>query len=479
MKLKFKLSFLSILSIVALLLIACGGGDDAPQATPAPTPAPDAPDAPAVIEVDEPSEPVRDLGGLEIVIGNWWYATDTDTYEPATAHGEAMLDQRIYFENRYNFRVFERPIATWEEMAGIAATSILAGDPAATVFVLEPQWWSPLQQQGMWAPLVGPSIDFTDRTNVPWNYNYYVAASVNGVPYAFVQQDLVGGGVFWNLRLFEEAGLDAELPFDLVMAGEWTWDRFIEIANQVTRDVDNDGVIDIFGFAGIGGWTFQKAMASNNAGYVYRHVDGTFENRTNTPEFAETLNWIRSWQEQGFVMPPPEGGYEWNWWMEMFTTGQAAMTTGFDWMSFGDFAGMTDTIGFVPFPMGPRTTQHQFSTTANLLAIPIQFADRVDDIMFALELWWTEPEGFRDPYDWMNVHFTLWDHPRTVEESLLYFNRNQDLIFPPLQMFIHGLDGAGTGALFDWHVWNMDWDVGSIIESAQGQMEALVEEANN
>ena len=475
---------LGIISAVALALAACGGGDDAPQATPAPTPAPDAPAVvePIPAEIDEPTEEegevVRDLGGLEIVIGNWWGDMDTDSYVPETAHAEAMLDQRIYFQERYNFRVVERFIAGWGEMAEVAATSIIGGDPAATVFILEPQWWSPLQVQGMWAPLEGPSIDFTNRDYVSWNLNMINATEVGGVPYAFVNTDLVGGGIFFNLRLFEEAGLDAELPFDLLMAGDWTWDAFIDIAMQLNRDVDNDGVIDVWGCAGGGGWAFQKALASNNASYVVRHGDGTFENATNTPEFAETMNWIRSWQELGFVMPTVEGG-EWNWWMEAFATGQAAMTSGFDWMSWGDLGGMSDTIGFVPFPMGPRATQHQFSATTNLHAIPHQYADRVDDIMFALGLWWTEPEGWRDPYGWVSTAFTLFAHPRSVEESLVLFNRNQDLIFPPLQLFIPGLDSGGTGALFDWHVWDLEQDVSGLIEAAQGQVNSLVDEANS
>ena len=32
-------------------------------------------------------------------------------------------------------------------------------------------------------------------------------------------------GIFYNKRLFEEAGISADEPYDLQAKGEWTWDK--------------------------------------------------------------------------------------------------------------------------------------------------------------------------------------------------------------------------------------------------------------
>ena len=52
-----------------------------------------------------------------------------------------------------------------------------------------------------------------------------------------------GGGiiVYYNKRLFREAGI----PYP---DGSWTWDDFLNVARKLTKDKDNDGRIDQFGF---------------------------------------------------------------------------------------------------------------------------------------------------------------------------------------------------------------------------------------
>ena len=39
-------------------------------------------------------------------------------------------------------------------------------------------------------------------------------------------------------------------PQELYNQGEWNWDKFMELAKQATKDTDNDGKIDVYGFSG-------------------------------------------------------------------------------------------------------------------------------------------------------------------------------------------------------------------------------------
>jgi ABC-type glycerol-3-phosphate transport system substrate-binding protein len=50
--------------------------------------------------------------------------------------------------------------------------------------------------------------------------------------------------LFFNKRLFREAGLDPNLPYDMQKAGTWTWSAFIDVCKKLTRDTNNDGRMD-------------------------------------------------------------------------------------------------------------------------------------------------------------------------------------------------------------------------------------------
>ena len=54
-------------------------------------------------------------------------------------------------------------------------------------------------------------------------------------------------GIVWNKTKFEEMGLPN--LYELVENGEWTWEKFKEIAIEATRDLDGDGDTDIWGYS--------------------------------------------------------------------------------------------------------------------------------------------------------------------------------------------------------------------------------------
>ncbi len=60
--------------------------------------------------------------------------------------------------------------------------------------------------------------------------------------------------MFVNQTLLDKEGIP--LPSE-----NWTWDDFYKICNQVTKDTDNDGTIDQFGYVG---YDYEDAFNSNN-----------------------------------------------------------------------------------------------------------------------------------------------------------------------------------------------------------------------
>ncbi|NPV55157.1 MAG: sugar ABC transporter substrate-binding protein [Anaerolineae bacterium] len=69
--------------------------------------------------------------------------------------------------------------------------------------------------------------------------------------------------IHYNTKVFEEAGI--ERPSD-----DWTWDDFIAIAQQLTKDTDGDGKTDKWGFAmpyyffGVTPWLYSNGTAAMN-----------------------------------------------------------------------------------------------------------------------------------------------------------------------------------------------------------------------
>jgi ABC-type glycerol-3-phosphate transport system substrate-binding protein len=296
------------------------------------------------------------------------------------------------------------------------------------------------------------------------------------VPYGFAIGDLMGGGIYFNQRLFEEAGLDPELPFNLQAAGEWTWDAFMEIAHALTRDTDNDGIDDTFALAAFSNDILSRALASNHATYVGRNPEtGEFFNATNTPEFLEALTFVNNLHVEGVMMPQPEGS-EWNWFDEAFWNADVAMRTGGTYMAGAHINDrVDDPWGFVAFPMGPQATEHQFFTYHNVSVIPSSFSqDEIDDIMFAFQLWQQTPEGFDDPDAWIMPNLVNFSNPRSVEETLAMFARNQSLHATPFNVFIPGLNVGDIA----WAMWHEDSDPTAIVEAVQASWNTIISDAN-
>ena len=84
------------------------------------------------------------------------------------------------------------------------------------------------------------------------------------------------GGIYFNKRLLEEAGITADSIYELQENGEWTWDKFEELCSQVQADTDNDGVIDRYAMVNFRSTFYNEAVASNYGDYIAMDDKGNF-----------------------------------------------------------------------------------------------------------------------------------------------------------------------------------------------------------
>jgi len=66
--------------------------------------------------------------------------------------------------------------------------------------------------------------------------------------------------------LFDRLGLPD--PYMLQENGDWTWEKFAEIAQMATRDEDGDGENDLWGLAIQGHNLYSPLILSNNANII-------------------------------------------------------------------------------------------------------------------------------------------------------------------------------------------------------------------
>jgi len=420
------------------------------------------------------------LRGTDIVIGNWFQNYDVDNVSPRNDVEERVLEWRTKIQKDYGFRMRERNIASWNEMAQVAATSIMTGSPAATVFVLQGDWAMSLISQNLAYPISDSRI-FDLRNPEPvaegvlpplWNVSTLDAFTFDGKTYSFSEGINLNNAqvVFFNKRLFREAGLDPNLPYDMQRDGTWTWENFLNVCRQLTRDINNDGIIDTYAMPlDLSTDILDAILSSNGATYVDRDPEtGRFVNATNRPEFLEGLQFAISLKTEGIAKPKPEG-VNWDWYKSEFADGNVAMRIDESYV-WNELGSMNDDWGVVLFPRGPRSETQRVYTRENVLVIPATFnQSQVDQILWALSLWYTPVSD-----DWKSGWYATFRDSRAVDETLELI-RNTDLHMPKNYIFIPGL---GRGAI-GWQMWHHDGDPAQLIEAVSQDWNAKIQDQND
>jgi hypothetical protein len=408
--------------------------------------------------------PPRNLGGINIVIGNWWSDYDTDTFEPTTRGETERLDYRRYLENKHNFRIREERMGGWGDVRDMSALSLFAGDRDVHIWVQEPSWFGASHAHGFFAPI--PVRFFEEDTGIQWSWDVLESSMRGGDPHAWAHGVSMAGGIYFNMRLFEEAGLEPDLPFTLQREGNWNWTTFTDIARATTRDPENIGVPSTWGLTTFHQDFLERAIASNNAAYVgVDPITGHFVNTTQTIEFLEALSWVVQLRDEMLTLHEDDIGGEWNAFVSMFNNGHGAMRSAGSYVAGAEInPNLADPWGFVAFPMGPRASGHYSFVGQNFMGIPASFsADEVEAIIYAYRMW-IRPMEDDDPDDWIFANYANHYDSRSVDETMVYFTRNRDLQRVPLHVLVPG--GMPHGAQFAFRVW-VGNDPAAIVEEAQ------------
>lgn len=457
-----KVTGLVMASVMAAgSLAGCGGGTSAPE--------PAAPTAAAENSAGAAEAADVDLGGMEIIVGDWW--SSGEEAEPTTAKEEATQEYRQEIQEKYNFTIKSVGLGAWADHQETFTVSTMAEDPKAQVFIMAPDMVAQPMANGLFYDLA--SLDNFDLSDDKWNPAVTALMTQGDHVYGLAAGDSEPRvGLFWNKRLFKEAGLEPDLPYDLQASGEWTWEKFEELCEKLTVDKDNDGTTDVYAMASFSADLFNAAVLSNNADWVGKDSDGKYINRTTDPEFLEAMQWVRGLIDKGYEMPTGEGA-NWDWFISAFHDGKVAMTVAEEY-KVGTWKDMEDEYGFVMFPKGNKGTDYVSNVNENIAVIPACYdKETAEKIAFAYNLYTDPTPGYEGDEDWKSSYYTAFCDERAVDETLAMMREPEHQVV----QYVSVVYGIETGDIvFDvYGGWKTPVEK---IEQAAGIWKAALDDAN-
>jgi hypothetical protein len=420
-----------------------------------------------------PDGSVRNLGGLNVDVGVFW---SPDTTEPTTEYGRAVLEYRDYIQMRHNFTVQEKEIGSHGEHADLIAAGTLADKPPALINKVDPGRIVALVRNNMFFDVGDlPSVNLTDAK---WNSHVHDAMQFGDGIFGFVQgyNQFNAGVVFFNKDVLREAGIDPDLPYDLQADNAWTWDAMMDIAQAVTRDSRNTGIIDTFGFCTFSNRTVLSALFSNGARFVGKDETGRFYNAASgSNEFLQAFDHVRNFATLELLQPQPEGS-GWDWWRDGFREGNAAFLI-YEEYGKDDFANVPFEWGMVLYPRGPAMDALMTIYYENINTIPnnnSMNAGLADEILFAFDLFTNEPPGYEDDTEaWKYDLYERYRDSRAVDETVAMI-RSGNHSQLRLDQFVPSFEAGRVS----WEVWNFEATGAQLLEEASQEWNEFIASAN-
>lgn len=454
-----------------------------PTVTAEPTVKPDDNGTPEVTDTPEPVDDTikdpatgktMDLGGMSIVVRDWWSALDGAWPEPTNDFMEAQQEWWEYCQDTYNFKITTQSISDWGSAPSDFVDYVTTGgDDNNYVFVLrsDPSIISGMSQGLMYDLATIPWLDFsTEKFTRNKNHELYSkGSSIYGMAAGYSEART---GIYFNKQVLTDAGVDPETLYDMQAAGTWTWDKFDEICGKCQRDIDSDGVDDIYGITVNESVMTSAAVDSNNGSFVGKNADGYFYN-LEAPETQEALKWCVDMYTK-YDQHDPEGA-AWDYYQEEWKSGKVAFLIDQAYCSSKGnlFAELDFEIGFVMFPKGPQGTTYVNAWQNNIIAIPGCYdKERAEKIAFAWNLYTDMPAGYENYKDMSNYRAGCFDE-RSIDETIsMMMDAEHGMV-----EYHDLIPNLAIGPDIEWSI-VANADVTALTEAIRGTWQSYIAEAN-
>jgi ABC-type glycerol-3-phosphate transport system substrate-binding protein len=361
---------------------------------------------------------LAESGKRNIVIGLWWdryYDSTSKALEDNPSYQGLESDQLMFdvvkkVEEKYNVTI-EYVNMTYIGLRESVNTSILAGTPECDIYLVDTSIGIPAAMNGYCIDLktILPQDSDIFGKKVVMNY-LDLGDGKASMMKPVAAQSLVEATypLMFNLQMIQDANL--EDPRELYKRGEWTWDKFIEYCQKLTKDSNGDGIIDVYGYGGFQVETFDSLMMSNGT-----HVATDAKENFSSPEVGEVLKLMQDMYLTYKCAYPYDSVDPSNTMRWLYRDGKVAMCPGAAWIlaQNADYnwdgtaaAALDFDMCFVPWPVGPsgnQETNKMKLSAGEYYMIPVGTKD--PELVYNV---------FYDFTNWYNFDTTIRDDAETL-----------------------------------------------------------------
>ncbi len=253
----------------------------------------------------------------------------------ATSLGSAAKWWKDNTGGTVNLKVIAADIYPTKIMAMIGA-----GTPPDIVMVDQRGWMPRLAVLNV----LDTVDDYVDKSQMlDYEQRLYDSFMWKGKHYAAFVAGAWGYSLWYNKTLFVNNGV--KTPREYWDEGNWTWDTFLDVAQELTQDTDKDGKTDQWGYAY---WGVEVFPASNNAYMTKTNADGTVDVVWDSKEFVDAAQFEADLINKYKVWSPDLGFH-----VQNFKAGKVAMSAGANDFVVSFCKDMKDEVDNAPFPIGP------------------------------------------------------------------------------------------------------------------------------
>ena len=419
-------------ALVGSMLLAVGCK---PKTTPTPT----ATTAPTSTVTDVPTTPPRNLGGLEVTLIDWWSG---DNWNEATnAYQEAYWEMQNKAMKDHNYTFNRAANGSWRwEWSEEFLVGVSENNPMGSIVTFDNRWVPSLLTTGAFLDVSKlPSINWSDAK---FNQAVIDVMTYGGGTYGFAAGLEPRTGVFFNKALLKAAGVPEELPYDLQASGEWTFANFKELCKKLTRDIDSDGVTDVYGVTGQNVVFFQGLLIANDT-FIITLENGKLVMNASDKKVLEALNFGNEIIAENYFQPQPEGA-DWDYFKAGFYEGKAAMFVEEQYAcdNINDQAPDME-YGFVNIPKGPSAKDYVAVCRENILVMPNcdKIKNVADDIAFVYNIYTNVPDEYKDDdARWKGNLENRFKDKRSVSETCNWMINKWNMYMAAPDVYISGFD---------------------------------------
>ena len=409
-----------------------------------------------------------DFGGASVTIYDYWGGNER-VAEPSDEQ-QAQYDYRDWLMETYNVKIEQKQGGDWNTCAEEMINFTSAPDGSYRAYIIEGGKVGSLVANGIAAPI---KYDFSAEK---WNKANIAMWTKGDAVYGFSSgAQEPRHCLFFNKRVLEEAGIDWNTIYDMQAAGTWTWAAFEEMLAKIMKDVDNDGLTDIWGMTGEINDMYVIAVAVNGGSFFDFDAEGKLQPTMGSEATLNAMNWVqRIWKD--YFYKAPEGA-NWDLFKEAWMTGKQGFYVYQTYGGFNDnseMAGMEDEWGCVAFPVPNAGDTYLTGISENTYLIPnIYTEEETSKIAFIVDMWTNATPGYDDEFGWIGNKYNYTDE-RAVDETYTMLRESE-----------HGwgnmvsLLGPMNDILGDQLLWQMSWNTpAEQIEASMPAWQALCDAYN-